>query len=141
MAANTTRAAAIDVGRSHHAPPSASNVTISGARAVPVPRSVCRAVMAVAPRLGKKLAAKALIAVSVAPKPMPSNPVAVSTIGKASPAVPASVALSANVAMERALQPKPASSTVFRLRRRASVGASSDASTEPANSGRKMLPY
>jgi hypothetical protein len=43
--------------------------------------------------------------------------------------------------MARVLQPKPVSSTVFRLRRWASVGASSEASTEPMNSGRKMLPY
>jgi hypothetical protein len=57
MAASTTTAAAIDVGRSHHAPPSASSEIISGARAVPVPSSVCKAVMAVSPRLGKKLAA------------------------------------------------------------------------------------
>ena len=78
---------------------------------------------------------------SVAPKPMPSNPVAARIIAKASPAMPVAVALSANVAIDRALQPKPASSTVFRFRRRASVGASSEASTEPTNSGRKMLPY
>ena len=38
-----------------------------------------------------------MIAVSVAPKPTPSNPVAASTITKASSAMPVSVALSANV--------------------------------------------
>jgi hypothetical protein len=41
---------------------------------------VCRAVTAVSPRLGKKPAAYALIAVSVAPDPIPKSPVAASSV-------------------------------------------------------------
>ncbi len=78
--ARATLATPTATGSNHHRPPPLSSATIKGASAVPVPSTVCRAVTAVSPRLGKKPAAYALIAVSVAPEPIPKSPVAASSV-------------------------------------------------------------